>query len=381
MYVIYYIYIYIFFINKFRQIRTSIDQHKLQTQNCTTQTSLTIFDSFHPVTITQLHTIINSSKPSSCALDPIPTSLLLECLDVILPTLTHIIDTSILSGQFPTNMKTAIVKPLLRKCSLDIDKLKNYRPVSNLSFMSKFFEEVVLQQLVDYLDNNNLLCTSQSVYRPHHSTETLLLKTANNILLGLDKRHVSLLTLLDLSSAFDTIDHNILLDRLNYLHGISGTCLSCFRSYLSNRRQSVAIANRISSAKELHYGVLQGSVLGPILFVLCIQPHSNLIKQHSLSVHLFADDIQIKIYVLPQHVHVAISSVEICISDVKYWMIEKKLQLNNEKTECLLIRPNKCTQNFNCTSLSFGRNVISFSTTAKNLGFHFTDDMRIDTHI
>ena len=265
-------------------------------------------------------------------------------------------------------MKTAIVNPLLKKCSIDINKLDNHRPVSNLSFISRIYEKVVLQQLVDYLNHNNLLCTSQSAYRPHHSTETLLQKTANDILLGLDKRHVSLLTLLDLSSAFDTIDHNILLNRLHYLHGISGTCLSWFRSYLSNRRQSVAIANCISSTKELHYGVPQGSVLGPFFY---IQPLSNLIKLHSLSVKLFADDIQIETSILPQHVHSAISSVEICISNVKHWMIENKLQLNDEKTECLLTHPNKCTQNLNCTSLSFGYNVISFSTTAKNL----TDDL------
>ena len=251
--------------------------------------------------------------------------------------------------------------------------------MSNLSFISKIYEKVVLQQLVDYINHNNLLCTSQSAHRPHHSTETLLPKTANNIILGLDKRHVSLSTLLDLSSAFDTIDRNILLNRLNYLYGISGTCLSWFRSYLSNRRQSVAIANRISSTKELHYGVLQGSVLGPILFVLYIQPLSNLIKRNSLSVQLFADDIQIETSILPQHVHSTISSAEICISDVKYWMIENKLQLNDDKPECLLIRP--CIIFFYCTSLSFGHNVMSFSTTAKNLGFHFTDDMRIDAHV
>ena len=263
-------------------------------------------------------------------------------------------------------MKTDIVQPVLNKCSLDISKFEDNRPVSNLSFIRKFLNKVVLQQLVDYIDLNNLLCTSQAAYRPHHSTETFLLKTANDILVVLLK-HVSLLTLLDLSSAFDTIDHNILSNRLNYLYGISSTCLSWFRSYLSNRRQSVAIANRISSAKELHYCVPQGSVLGPILFVLYIQPPSNLIKQHSLSVQMIADDIQIETSILPQHVHSDISSVEICISDVKYWMIENKLQWNDEKTERLLIRPNKCTQNLNCTSLSFGHYVISFSTTAKNL--------------
>ena len=141
-------------------------------------------------------------------------------------------------------------------------------------------------------------------------------------------------------------------------------------------------SNNISQIAELHhYGVPHGSGLGPILFVLYIQPLSNLIKQHSLSVHLFADDIQIEIYILPQHVHRAISCMEICISDVKYWMIENKLQLNDEKTQCLLMRPNKRTQALKCTSLSFGHNIISFSTTAKNLGFHFKDDMRIDAHV
>ena len=96
---------------------------------------------------------------------------------------------------------------------------------------------------------------------------------------------------------------------------------------------------------------------------------------------MFADDIQIKTSILPRHVHNAISSVETCITDVKYWMTENKLQLNDGKTECTLIRPNKCMQNISCTSLSFGHNVISFSTTAKNLRFHLTDDMRIDAHV
>ena len=208
--------------------------------------------------------------------------------------------------------------------------------MSNLSFISSIYEKVVLQQLVYYLNQNNLFYTSQSAYRPHHSTETFLLRTANDILLGLDRRHVYLLILLDLSSAFDTIDHNVLLNRLNYLYGISGTCLSWFRSYLSNRRQSVAIANRISSTKEHHYVVPQSSVLGPILFVLYIQPLSNPIKRHSLSVHLFADDIQIETSILPQHVHSTVSSVEICISDIKYLMIENKLQLNDEKRNVFL---------------------------------------------
>ena len=207
-------------------------------------------------------------------------------------------------------MKTVIVNRLPKKIT---QTQINFRTIHHFHIYLHLdiLEKDVLQQIIDYLNHNNLLCISQFAYRPHHRTETLLLKTANDILLILDKRHASLLTLLDLSSSFDTIDHNILLNRLNYLYGISGTCLSLFRSYFSNRRQSVAIANRISSTKELHYDVPQGSVLGTILFVFYLQPLSNLIKRHSLSVHLFAHDIQIEISLLPQHVHCAISSVEI----------------------------------------------------------------------
>ena len=123
-----------------------------------------------------------------------------------------------MSGQFPTNMKTA---NFADECSLDINKFHDYGSVSNLSFMSNILVKVVLQQLVDYIGHYNLLCTYQSAYRPHHSTDTLLLKTANDILLGLDKGHVSLFTLLVMSSAFDTIYHNILLYRLNCLFGIN----------------------------------------------------------------------------------------------------------------------------------------------------------------
>ena len=119
----------------------------------------------------------------------------------------------------------------------------------------------------------------------------------------------------------------------------------------------------------------------PILFVLYIQSHVSQIRQHSISVHLFADDIQIRISILPQHVNRPTSLVEICISDVRNWMAENKLQLNDDKTECLLRRPNRCAQTFNCTFLSVGHNVISFSTSAKILGLYFGDDMTIVTHV
>ena len=128
---------------------------------------------------------------------------------------------------------------------------------------------------------------------------------------------------------------------------------------MSNRRQPVAIANHILLTKELHYGIHQGSVLGPILFILYIQPLSNLINQHSLSVHLFADDIQITTSILPQHVYSAVTSMETCISDINNWIIENKLQLNDDETECLLMHPSKHTQTFN--RIFFLSDIMSYS--------------------
>ena len=119
------------------------------------------------------------------------------------------------SGLFPSAFKSAIMKPLLKKTTLNLDILKNYRPVSNLSFLSKILEKVVLRQLSNHLLTNNLFYSHQSAYRAGHSTETALLKIVNDLLSALDEDKVSLLSLPDLSAAFDTIDHSILLSRLS----------------------------------------------------------------------------------------------------------------------------------------------------------------------
>ena len=177
------------------------------------------------------------SKPTSCSLDLLPTSLLLE-FDDLLPTLTNIVNFSLSSGTFPSTFRSAVLKPLLKTAPLDPNNLKHFPPVSNLSFMSKTTEKVVLQQLLAYLTEYKLICPSQSACNFHHSTETALLKITNDVLLAFDSGNISLLTLLDLSAAFDTIGHRILLDRLQHMYGISGTALSWFSSYLTNRTVS-----------------------------------------------------------------------------------------------------------------------------------------------
>ena len=145
------------------------------------------------------------------------------------------------TSTFPQNFKEARVRPLLKKTSLSKNELKNYRPVSNLSFISK-----ILEKIVAHIKNNHLSNPLQSAYRKHHSTETALLKVLNDIIFSMGKGEVTALTLLDMSAAFDTIDHATLTYRLSDWHGISGQAQIWFSSYLQSRHQSVKIEDYFS---------------------------------------------------------------------------------------------------------------------------------------
>ena len=153
----------------------------------------------------------------------------------------------------------------LKKPGLDL-LLKNYRPVSNLQYISKLTEKAVFQQMHSHMNTNSLYAEFQSSYRQHHSTEAALL-TVMDILLNLNTQQVTLMVLLDLSAAFDTVNHDILLERLDKVIGMRGVTLEWFRSYLSDRCQQVCIDGSLSNQCHLNCGVPQGSCLGPLLFV------------------------------------------------------------------------------------------------------------------
>ena len=174
--------------------------------------------------------IIKSSPNKSCALDPLPTHILNLTLDSVVDCITDIINESLVSGTVPPCFKNAIVTPLIKKQNLNQNELKNYRPVSNLPFVSKILEKVVARQIVTHIEMFNLLEVNQSAYRKFHNTETALLKIYNDILMLADEKKVVALVLLDLSAAFDTIDHNILIKRLDVTFGMRGTVLNWFMS-------------------------------------------------------------------------------------------------------------------------------------------------------
>ena len=339
------------------------------------------FDMFQPVSEDVVRKTIKSLKPTTCPLDPIPTPLLIEYLETLLPTITQLINCSLSSGIFPQSFKSAVVRPLLKKSSLDQNVLKNFRPVSNLSFLSKVFEKIVLNQLFSYLNSHNLLSHNQSAYRPAHSTETALVKVTNDILLALDRGEVTILTLLDLWAAFDTVDHDILFSTLKDHFGISGNALSWFKSYLHNRSQSVVIDKFKSDSRTVVFGVPQGSVLGPVLFLMYTKPLLDSIDSQNISNQSFADDTQLYGSSKPEHALHTINSLENCIHGIRGWMLENKLKLNDEKTEAILFHAKSLLTDSLPSSITVGTSQIDFSTSARNLGYIITDDMSLNAHI
>ena len=269
--------------------------------------------------------------------------------------------------------------------SLDPDDLKNYRPVSNLSFLSKVLERIVLSQLNEHLNHNNLLSPLQSAYRPNHSTETALLRIVNDLLTAMDNNKICILTLLDLSAGFDTIGHQILLTRLQHSFGISGSALSWFSSYLSNRTHAVTINSLQSEHTTLHYGVPQGSVLGPVLFILYTQPLFNLVSKHAVSHHAFADDNQLYKISTLDAIHQSIETLQTCTIGVKSWMSANKLQLNDKKTtttEAMIILSNRMSVHSPLPSvIHIGDADVPFVSSVKNLGVTLDSNLSMSQHI
>lgn len=205
-----------------------------------------------------------------------------------------------------------------------------------------------------------------------------------------DKRKVSLLLLLDLSAAFDTIDHDILLKRLNISFGITGTALSWFKSYLCDRYQSVKVGNFLSNEVLLSTGVPQGSVLGPVLFTIYTYPLAEIIKKYDLCYHFYADDSQIYGSVLPDQLPSLISRVQSCLMEIKSWMTCNKLQLNYDKTEMLVIHNKHATKIVPDVLLNIDGCPIKPVEKVKSLGVvfdstltmnHFVSNMKVNAFV
>ena len=352
------------------------------------------------------HLVLRSPCKTS-AVDPIPTSLVKDCFDIITTPMTFIINLSLTEGSFNSHFKSAHVSPLSKKPSLNKNSMKNYRPVSNLRFLSKVIEKVVVNQLNTHINSSNTSNQYQSAYRKFHSTETALLKIHSDIPASMGACRVTALMLLDLSAAIDNIDHTILLagfesrlvllckalyhtcficgqrckwwsrlpkqissvisdvkpiiyiylhllNRLDDWFGVTGKALNWFKSYLTGRCRRIKIGDCLSSKADLKFGVLQGSVLGPLLFTLYTTPLSSMIFEHAIPHHLDANDSQLHVSFASGDSAAALNGLQSCLASVQSWMSTNKVKLNPDKTHSSLMGTNDSGANTSvCFQLSF----------------------------
>ena len=257
------------------------------------------------------------------------------------------INLSLESGLFADDWKCALVLPLLKKPGLDL-LYKDYRPVSNLQYVSKLTEKMVFDQIHTHMMTHSLYPEFQSAYRKNHSTETALVRVTNDILMKMNTQEVTLLVMLDLNTAFDTVNHKILLKRLNKELGICGSALEWFKSYLAKRGQRVYIDGSLSERFSLECGVPQGSCLGPLLFLIYTSKLFKVVEDQLPHVHCYADDTQIYLSFKPisnTSQKDAVRVMECCIEKIRRWLSHDRLLINDDKTEFIIIgtrqQPNK----------------------------------------
>lgn len=240
----------------------------------------------------------------------------------------------------------------------------------------------MLSRLTEHLSNNSLYNAHQSAYTKHHSTETVLAYIHDRLLTAIGLRQVTGLCLLDLSAAFDTIDHKILLERLSLWFGISEKAHNWFASYLKSRSFQVSCLSQISLSHSVDFGVPQGSVLGPVLFSLYTTPLSSLINSLNLNHQLYADDTQLFLSFSPLSFNASIVKLESAFSSISAWMSSNLLALNPSKTEFLLIGLPQQLKKINNPKLVLAPDTTIIPVpTARNLGFKFDSSLNFESQI
>lgn len=281
-----------------------------------------------PVPRVDVHKYIYSLKSKSCHLNSIPVNVLKHLSIVISPILSVLINKSMSSGIFPSILKKALVIPLHKGGA--VDDVGNYRPISLLSNLSKIFEKIVCNQLKNSFETKNIFHANQYGFRSGRSTESAMVNLLTDVYSSLDEGNLYFSLFLDLKKAFDSVSHRILLNKLEF-YGVRGAPHSWLRSYLSSRTQRVILNNVISGEREVTCGVPQGSILGPLLFLVFINDFPNCSNFFKFT--LFADDSTLSCSFATEQLLVFHESVNLNLLSVHNWLEANCIMLNIDKTK------------------------------------------------
>ena len=334
--------------------------------------------SFSHVKLSYVQKLIsNLDNNKATGLDGINVHALKSGSPILSYYLTHLFNLSLTTGIVPKCWKKKRVTPVFKKG--DTDDVNNYRPISILPITMKIFEKVVHSQVSSFLDSSDILSSSQSGFRSSRSTDTAVICVSDFILQELGKKRYVGAVLVDLKKAFDTVDHKILLKKL-FCYGLRDTSFSWFESYLSDRAQCTILEDTTSSfMNESSYGVPQGSVLGPLLFLIYINDVGLSIRSTTFH-HLYADDT---IIVVSSDSPVSLkTALEEQLSELGHWFFQNKLTVNTEKTEVIFFgRINKIKECKDLAPIDFLGDKLECKSSVKYLGVVFDERMSWDAQV
>lgn len=334
---------------------------------------------FEPVSDGMVRKIILSISSKAVGHDGIGRDLIIPILDQILPIITHILNFSLSSGQFPTAWKQAFIIPIPKNSNPS--DFSHYRPISILPFLSKVLERVVQYQMLRFLRSHQLLNPFQSGFRPAHSTCTALIKIMDDIRKGMDDTQLTLLALLDFSNAFNCVDHEILMSILSSLN-MSSDVILWFTSYLNDRNQRVRMDDLWSNWHGVSAGVPQGGVLSPLLFSLFINTITRAIE-HS-KYHIYADDLQLYITSKRSDLRESISKLSLDLNNIKSWTERYGLLVNPVKTQIMLVGSSRnlsLVDMQNLPPVTLNGLPLPYCKTVRNLGLHIAHDLSWSPHV
>ena len=371
-----------FFVEKISKIRETMNTCSHATIMDSEEGPQTLLSQFEPATEDEISGIIKETGIKCSPADLLPQKLYEDNITNLIPLITELVNLSMATGSME-GVKLADIVPLIKDEKLDPNVLKNYRPVSNLTFLGKIIERVVLSRLNDHLTANNLNSPDQFAYKKNHSTETLMIKVVNDLLIAADGKEATVIMLLDLSAAFDTVDHDLLLNILEKEIGLRGNVLKWFQSFLKGRSQRIRLGKTTSESITIMFGVPQGSVLGPVLFNLYIRSIYGCVQKLGFTIFGYADDHQIlKSFKAEGQLNVLTHDLTRCFSQIKLWMNKFFLQLNDSKTQIVVCGPSRVLKEIQMQGvhLTIGTTV-RFASCVKNLGVQMDNRLTFEQQV